>query len=247
VRMASWLSIPVLLLLLPGLAAADDDPSGFSFEPPRFSASVRGGRVFARGGSDLFDFVRDELTIEKNDFNSPAIASEFGFTLTPRLEAVFGFEYTQAGVPSEYRRFVKRTTGAPITQTTSLKTMQLGGSLKWAVLGRGHEVGRFAWVPRLITPYVGAGAGAMQYDFLQDGEFVDFVDRTVFQDYFQAKGWTPSAHAFAGADVKLTRWLFASVEARYVWAAGDLGETFADFEPIDLSGLRTAFGVNVRF
>ena len=247
-RIPLKLWVPVLVgVLSPGLAMADQGPSDFSFEPPVFSASVRGSRVFARGGSDLFDFLQTELTIDKHDFDSNAIASEFGFTVTPRFEVLFGFEYTQVGVSSQYRQWFVRSTRAPIAQDTTLKTVNLGGSLKWALLGRGHEVGRFAWVPRLVTPYVGAGGGAVKYDFVQDGNFVDFVDQQVFADVFEAKGWTPTAHAFAGADVKLTRWLFASVEARYVWAAGDLGSTFVDFEPIDLSGMRTSVGLNMRF
>jgi hypothetical protein len=102
-------------------------------------------------------------------------------------------------------------------------------------------------VPRLVTPYVGAGGGVLKYDFTQDGAFVDFTDLAVFDDVFTAQGWTPSAHVFGGADVRLSRRVFLTVEGRYQWAAGDLGTTFADFDPIDLTGFRAATGINVRF
>ena len=41
--------------------------------------------------------------------------------------------------------------------------------------------------------------------------------------------------------------LYLTVEARYMWAAGDLGSDWIDFDPIDLSGLRVGSGINVVF
>lgn len=239
----------LVLLLLPGAAFAGqaDDPEGFYFDEPRFSIAARGSRVFAGAGSDVFDFFTEQLTIERRDFDAPAIGGEFGMTLTPRVELLVGVEYAQTTIDSQYRQFVRRTSGAAIRQVTSLKNLQIGGSVKYALLGRGHEIGRLAWIPRGISPYVGAGAGLMQYRLLQDGDFVDIADRTIFSDVFEARGWAPSAHAFGGVDIKLLRWLYASAEARYVWAAAELGDSFVDFEPIDLSGVRTTAGLTVRF
>jgi hypothetical protein len=35
------------------------------------------------------------------------------------------------------------------------------------------------------------------------------------------------------------------MDGRYVWAAGDLGSEFENFDPIDLAGFRFGVGINV--
>jgi hypothetical protein len=97
------------------------------------------------------------------------------------------------------------------------------------------------------VPYVGAGGGAYWFQLKQRGDFVDFVDLSVFGDVFQASGWTPSAHVFGGTDIQLYRRLFLSLEGRYIWAAGNMGAEWVDFDPIDLSGFRIGTGINVLF
>src|SRR5687767_1132841 len=69
----------VLATLVADVAEAQDRPApprpspDFLFQRPEGSVTVRGSWVFARGGSDWYDFVTDQLTLEPNDFNSPAI------------------------------------------------------------------------------------------------------------------------------------------------------------------------------
>jgi hypothetical protein len=92
-----------------------------------------------------------------------------------------------------------------------------------------------------------AGAGVMHFDLQQAGDFVDFVDLSVFNDVFRSRGWTPTAHAGAGVDVKLMRRLYATIDGRYLWAAGDLGSDWIDFDKIDLAGFRMSAGINVLF
>ncbi len=55
----------------------------FLFGAPRGSFGVRGSWVFARAGSDLFDFVQQHLTLDKSDFNAPAFGFDGGVPLTP--------------------------------------------------------------------------------------------------------------------------------------------------------------------
>jgi hypothetical protein len=218
----------------------------FLFGAPRGSASVRGSWVFARAGSDLFDFVTDQLTLESSDFNAPALGGEIGFAIGPRLEVLGGIEWSRSTAPSEYRRFVDNS-NLPITQETRLQNVHLNGSIRFALRPRGQSLSQLAWVPRGITPYVGAGAGAVRYEFTQRGDFVDFVDLSVFPDYFESKGWAPSAHVFGGADLQMFRMLFLQVEGRYLWSSGELGPDFIDFDPIDLAGFRTTAGISVVF
>lgn len=219
----------------------------FLFGRPHGSLSLRGSWVFARAGSDLFDFVTDQLTLESGDFNAPAIGSELGIVITPRLEALAGVEMSSTSDrPSEYRRFIDNS-GNAITQETKLKTVSLTGSVKFSLRSRGQSISRLAWIPNGLTPYVGAGGGAIRYDFLQRGDFVDFVDLSVFTDVFQSKGWAPSAHAFGGVDLQVYRRMFVQLEGRYTWAKGTLSRDFIDFDPIDLAGFRTTAGVSLLF
>ncbi len=218
----------------------------FLFGPPRGSVGVRGHWTFASAGSDLFDFVTRQLTIDKSDFNSPGIAADFAVAITPRLDTQFGFEWNKSTQQSEYRDFVDNNF-LPITQVTSLKTIQLMGGVRFALTPRGHDVSRFAWVPRRVVPYVGAGAGVVYYDFLQTGDFVDFQNLSVFADVFRSKGWAPGGHAFGGVDLQIYRGLYGTFEGRYTRAAGELGRDFIDFDPIDLSGFRVSAGINLLF
>jgi hypothetical protein len=229
-----------------GIAAPSAPRRDFYFAPPIGTIGLRGTWVFARAGSDLFDFVEDQLTVEKHDFSGPAVAMDLGIALKPRLDVVVGLQINRSSARSEYRDFVDDNR-LPIEQTTRLKAVDLSGSIRYALLPRGYEVSRLAWVPRRVVPYVGAGVGAMWYEFEQSGDFVDFVDLQVFNDNFRSAGWAPSAHGFGGLDVRFHRRLFLTVEGRYVWANATLGDDFVDFDPIDLAGFRIATGVNFVF
>ncbi len=253
--------IATLVVILALLAAAGDaaaqgaPPStgrpDFLFDQPDGSLAVRGGWVFARAGSDVFDFVEDRLTIDEGDFNTAAFATDFGIALTPRTDAVIGLDFSRARVASEYRDLVDNDR-LPIEQTTSLRELNLTGSIRFALQPRGREVSRLAWIPRAVVPYAGAGGGILWYQFEQAGDFVDEVagtptTRPIFTDVFRANGWTPSAHVFGGVDLKIYNRWFLTLDGRYIWAAGELGDDFERFDPIDLAGFRFGAGINVLF
>jgi hypothetical protein len=99
----------------------------------------------------------------------------------------------------------------PIEQSTLLRGANFSGGLKFALTERGREVGRLAWVPRKVVPYIGAGGGAMWFQVRQNGDFVDYVDLSVFTDVFESSGWAPTAHAFGGVDVRVLRRAYVTV------------------------------------
>ena len=246
-RGSAFVSVLLLVGFVgPALAQQPQGSPDFLFGRPRGSVGVRGGWLFERAGSDLFEFVENELTVDKKDFNSPALAVDVGVALSPRADALFGFEFGSASTSSEYRAYVDNRR-LPINQDTRLRQVNLSGSLKLALTPRGEEVGRLAWIPRTVTPYVGAGAGALWYEFHQTGDFVDFADLSVFSDTFRSSGWTPSAHVIGGVDVKMSRRLFLTGEGRYLWSHAELGRDFSGFDPIDLTGFKVTAGVNYIF
>jgi hypothetical protein len=218
----------------------------FLFGPPRFSVSVRGAWLAPREGGDLFAFVRQQLTIDRGAFATAAAAADVGVILNSRLAILAGFDAGRASVTSEYRHFIGRD-GLPIAQKTRLASAGVAGSLKVNLIEPGRRISRYAWIPRTITPFAGAGGGLTHYNFRQDGEFVDFLDRSIFQERFQSRGWGPSAQVFGGADMRAWRNVSLTVQARYVWSHADLGPDFVDFDGIDLSGLRVESGVRFVF
>jgi hypothetical protein len=218
----------------------------FLLKPPVGSVAVRGNWVFARAGSDLFDFLQEQLTIDKRDFRAPAVAVDVAFAVTRRLDAVFGLEFARTSVQSEYRHLVDNDL-LPIEQTTALRTLHVIAGVRHAFVPRTHEVSRLAWVPRRVVPYAGAAAGVVRHEFTQVGDFVDYADGSVFNDSFRSDGWSPTAHAFGGVDLHVYRRLFATVETRYVWADAQLDPSFEDFAPMDLAGIRMSAGVNFVF
>jgi hypothetical protein len=154
--------------------------------------------------------------------------------------------FARSSASSEYRRFVDNDR-LPIVQQTSLRQANVDASVRVSLLPRGREISTLAWIPRGVTPYIGAGGGFVWYELEQAGDFVDFVDLSVFTANLASSGWAQSAHAFAGVDVRIWRRLFLTVEGRYRWANADLGPDFSGFDPIDLAGARASAGINVVF
>jgi hypothetical protein len=244
--------VGLVLSVLAAAPAAAQAPAAprpspdFLFGPPDGSVSIRGSWLFARAGSDWYDFVTNHLTLDTKDFNAPGIALDVSIALRPRIDVQFGFDFSNARTASEYRDFVDNNR-LPINQSTRVRAVNLSGNIRVALTERGREVSRFAWVPRRVVPYAGGGGGAMWFDVNQAGDFVDFVDLSIFTDVFRSRGWTPSGQAFAGVDVRLFKQLYVTFDGRYLWAAGRLGQEWIDFDPIDLAGFRLSGGVNFVF
>ncbi len=235
-----------LLALCPALAGAQPSPD-FFFDSPKGMIGLRSGWVFASADSDLFAFVQRQLTVDRKDFNAPAIGVDFEAAVTPRLSAVAGFDFARTSKNSEYRNFVDNQR-LPITQTTRLSETNISGSLKFAVTPRGREISSRAWIPAAVTPYVGGGAGILKYEFLQFGDFIDVntTNMEIFPATLRSSGWTPSVHLFGGVDVKAWRRMYISGEARYLWSNATPGLDF-DFDSIDLAGVKATVGIHYMF
>ena len=164
----------------------------------------------------------------------------------PRLDVVLNAAFSGMSRESESRRYTG-SDGLPIQQTTTFRRVPITLSARYYLQARGRSIGRFAWVPARFATYVGAGAGVMNYEFDQSGDFVDYTTLSVFGDHYRSTGWTPVAQAFAGVDWSLgPRWALTT-EAKYVSASADLGTDFVGFHRIDLSGFTTSVGLYVRF
>jgi opacity protein-like surface antigen len=220
----------------------------FQFDQPRLSVGFRGGWAFNRSNGEIYDFLTDELTLSNSDFDAPAFTVDFSCRLTSWLDLVFGVEYSGRKQKSEDRNFTE-VNGSPIVQTTRLTQVPLTVSLKIYPIGRGEQVGQYAWIRKAVVPYIGGGIGGTWYELKQKGDFVDkgdpgLGDEFIFSDEFTSDEWTFAQHVFAGVDIKLTRSLGLILEGRYYWANADVQGDYVGFNSIDLDGARAMIGFN---
>jgi len=244
-RKLSWPLIGALLMG-PALAeGASAQAADFLFKRPSVTLGVRLGYAVPRVESEVFDFTREQLTVDKSDFNALAVGGEVSVRVTERIDVALGLGYAMSDTRSEFREF-EGTDGLPIEQDTRFRRIPLTAGVKAYLTDRGRRISRFAWIPKRWAPYVGAGVGVVWYRFEQVGEFVDLDDLDIFFEEFDSTGSSPMAYLAAGLDVSLgTKWLVNS-EARYSWASAEMGRDFVGFDDIDLTGLKLALGFSVR-
>jgi hypothetical protein len=216
------------------------------FGAPKATVTVRGGFARPSESSDLYAFVRDELTIARGDFGGSSWSLDAALFVQPQLAVQFGIGISSATTPSVYRHWVD-TNDREIEQTSSLRRLPLSAGLRYYLAPPGRSISRLAWVPARVAPYVAAGGGLTWYGFRQSGDFVDFQTNDVFNTVLNSSAWAPSAFGALGADYALGARVGLVGEARYDWASARLSSDFAGFNRIDLSGLAVTVGLSYRF
>ena len=234
------------MLAVADTAGAQGGGDGFLFRPPVGSITLRGGVDRAFGNSDVFEFARERLTLGASAFTGFHVGADVGIHLADRVGLSIGASHARSGARSEFRRFVDQDDQA-IEQTTRLARTPVSATVRAYLTPRGRTIGRFAWVPARVAPYVGVGGGAMHYRFTQDGDFVDEETLDVFPASLRSSGWTPTAHGLAGIELSLSPRVALTTEARYDWARATMSDDFRDFDRIDLSGLVATAGLSLRF
>lgn len=253
-----WPPGPLAACLAAGLAAlhlvpsplsaqqvsAQQDPD-FLFGRPSVTVGLHGGWSMPSQSGEIFEFVRERLTVERGAFDGFTVGGEVSWRWTERVDVTASLEYASASVGSEFRDWVDQD-DRPIEQTTDLSRLPLTVSVKGYLFERGREISRLAWIPTGWSPYVGGGAGILWYDFAQEGDFVDFETLDIFRDRFVSDGSTTTAHVLGGVQLSLSRRMVVRGEYRHSWASAELGGDFVGFEPMDLGGGRLTVGVAVR-
>ena len=230
------------VVLAEGATAQGTD---FLFKRPTVSVGVRLGYAFPRAGSEIFDFTREQLTVDKRDFNGLSAAGEVTVRATDRLDAALNLGVEWSNTRSEFRDWVDDN-DLPIEQDTRFTRVPVTLGVKAYLLERGRRISRSAWIPKKWAPYLGAGAGIVWYRFEQIGDFVDFDTLEIFFDDFESRGSSPVAYLAGGLDFSLgPRWL-VNGEARYSWASAEMGRDFVGFDKIDLTGFKGMLGFSVR-
>lgn len=232
--------------LLPALAQAQEAGKGFMFGAPSGSFRIDAGWAVAAAGSDLFAFTTNELTLRRRDFSSPTVGGELAFNVRPRTQLLFTGSWAQMNKGSEFRNFVDNNQ-QPIEQKTTFVRVPLTVGVKEYLGSPGLSVGKLAWIPARLAPYVSAGAGATWYQFRQRGDFIDFSTNNVFPDEYVSSGWAPTGYAAVGVDYAVGASYALTTEAKYLKANGALSNDFSGFHSLDLSGFTTTIGFTFRF
>ncbi len=236
----------VALPALPAVATAQDTGNGFLFGAPSGSFALRGGWALASAGSDYFAFTTNELTLKKRDFSSLEGAADINVRLGNQTALVFSTSVSAMTKGSEFRNFIDNN-NLPIQQSTTFRRVPVTLGVKRYLTPTGRSIGKFAWIPERVAPYVGVGGGTMYYDFKQSGDFIDMQSLNVFHSIYAASGWTGVGYLNAGADFAVGSMFALTTDVRYMKASGPLSQDFSGFHRLDLSGLSTTVGFAVRF
>ena len=230
-------------LILPTRLAAQD---GFLFKQPRVTFGLQAGQTLPSASDGVFDLFTRELTLEKSDFAAFSVGGDIGVRATDRLDIVLGLSYASSSKSSEFRDWVDNN-DLPIEQSTDLRRVPLTLSARFFPTDRGRSVGRYAWVPSPLLPYVGAGVGVTWYKLEQEGDFVDSESLDIFYDRLESNNVAPTVHVLAGAQWWPTSRFGLTGEARYSWGSASLDNGFSDFDSINLKGFQWTAGVAARF
>jgi hypothetical protein len=243
VRAVLWASAIVLPL---GVGAQPTSGDGFLFGAPSGTLTLRAGYSQPTAGSEVFSFSHQHLTLGRSDYAGGSFSAELGFALADRLALQLSAGYSTRTAGSEFRDWVDNN-DLPIEQTTSLRRFPLMVGLRYYLTTPGRSLGRLAWVPTRVAPYVSAGVGTVWYKFRQSGDFVDYQTLDVFPSTLVSTSWAPAGYGAVGADYSMSARVGLVGEARYDLAHAKMSSDFSGFDRIDLSGLSATLGLMFRF
>jgi hypothetical protein len=227
-----------------GLAAQGGD--GYRFGSPAVTLKFEAGYGRQRAGSEIFDWVVQEHTVSRRAFDAPYVGGELAVAVHEHADIALSLGFQSSTVQSEYRDWVD-SDDRPILQTTSLQRIPFTASVRVYPLPRGRQIGRFAWIPRTVTPFFGAGLGLVSWDFAQEGDFIDYDTLDIYRDQVLSESSAFLARAFAGLEVAIGNNLVLTAEGRYSWADDPMEGGFVGFDNIDLDGLALTGGIAIRF
>jgi len=229
-----------------GAGAQRTAGDGFMFGAPGASFALRAGLARPTAGSDVFSFAREHLTLGHRDFVGGSISGDLAIHVSERVAVQVSAGYSSRTSASEFRDWVDNN-DLPIEQSSVFRRAPITVGLRYYLAPPGRSLGRLAWVPTPLVPYISAGAGGVWYKFRQSGDFVDFQTLDVFSSDLESSSWAPAVHGAAGLDYALSAKVGLVTEARYDRASARMQSDFSGFDRIDLSGFTVTLGLSFRF
>lgn len=232
-------------LLLGVLIAPQVAAQGLDLRIGEFLPEMRDCRVPSSQPAEytLFQDVCELYAVDLGAFDGVYGGIEFNQVIAKNVEAAIHFDWYSKTVDTFYRDY-ERPDRTNILQSLRLRTAPLGVSLRFVPTSKRVK----------FAPFVGGGIDAVFYRYEEYGDFIDFFDPdlAIYADHFVDDGVAFGLHALGGIRFYVNRDFAIVGEARYQWAAADMGDDFAPNEPglvnrIDLSGWTWTVGVHVRF
>lgn len=220
--------VTLLGLLVPAAAQAQQ---AINLSVGGFAVTGADSRV----DGDVLLENRDILAFDLADFNTGSVGLEWLLPVGEFFEVGAGVGFTSRTVPSVYDGFVNRD-GSEIEQDLRLRIVPMALTARVLPFGRS----------RAVQPYIGGGLGVLAYRYSEVGDFVDFTDRSVFNDRFVASGTELGPVVVAGLRVPVGDTWSLGGEVRYQKAAAELGTEFLGSR-LDLGGFHYLFTAHVKF
>jgi hypothetical protein len=221
---------------------------GFLFRAPRGSFTFRTGYELANTSGEPFTILERETTIGPRSFDAFNLGVDFGYFMTKRLDLTLTLDVSTRTKSAEYREWEEN--GQPIVNQSTFDRAGFAAGLRYNFVDRGRQISALAFIPARTIPYVGLSGGAISYEFVQKGDFVEpTTDSTarIFADELHTDGASFMGQAYAGVERRLSaRWSLLG-EARYTHATAKLVNDYSGLGNIQLSGLALNVGATVRF
>jgi hypothetical protein len=220
------------------------------------AVQVRIGGFFPSGGGDLWDDNSDVFTQDISDFDAASIGFTFLSSLGNAVELGVNLDFYDETTTSVYRGFVEEVEfddGSfetfDIPHDTRLEIVPLTVDFRFLPGGRYRIRGPQG--RRVLKPvfYLGLGGGLNFWDYEEVGDFLDFSfdPPEPFFGRFVDSGTALELHGLAGVELPVGPHFGVLFEARHSWSDDELGDDFAGFGDIDLSGWSAFVGGSFRF
>jgi hypothetical protein len=200
------------------------------------SIALRVGRFSPKGGSDLWVQNIQDFDVAVSDFNHIFGGVEFAIELSEFVDVTVGVDGYSRRVATNYRDYV-RDDGTEIRQDFRLTVAPITGGVKFLPAGKFH----------VLLPYVAGGFGLYPYEYVEEGEFIDFATFEIFGARFRDSGVGWGTYAAAGLEVAVSRSVLLFGEYRRHWVRAEHDGDFRAFGDFDLDSSQLAFGFIFRF
>ena len=193
----------------------------------------------ARGSDDVLVENLNSLAFDIRDFRGAQVFGEWNMTFAERVELSLGAGFYRRTAPSVYADFVD-IDFTEIEQDLRLRVIPVSAVIRFLPIGRAGQ----------LQPYVGGGVAALNWQYSETGEFVDFVNaNTIFEDRYVASGTTLAPVLLGGLRMPINGDVYAvNAEFRYQFGKGDLGSNNGFLaEKINLGGMNFTLGFQIRF
>jgi hypothetical protein len=181
--------------------------------------------------------LSDALVFNVSDFRMGSLFGEWTVGFGDHVEVGANVAFQKRTVPTVYADLVDQS-GGDVAQTLRLRMIPTMGIVRFLPFGR----------PGDVQPYVGAGAGVVNFRYSEFGDFIDPQTLEIYSQTYTKTGTAGAGLLLGGVRFPLGGDIYAlSLEGRYLWSVGSgLGDNFLA-DKIDMSGGGFNVGFQVRF